>query len=371
MSDSEKPLQVEALTYSDSYETLVDRQFRGRPLHRVEDSGPYDVAGMVETFSKGILRSRQEYLPAPSGLTTTLGWASVCFKTDSDVLVTVMSKGSGAFRASRGEDEYKVTVTADSPQKAAQTLTKLRKDFLPKAEKHGPGFFIMTNARRSQHASLEPHHLLTEEQLALHYGEEFPSWCRDFTLGLGEPGISIFRGETGTGKTSFLRHVMCQLTETHRFYFVPVDNFSLLSSGALTGFWQVEQRDYPSALKVLVLEDAERLLMERSRQNESPVSMLLNLTDGLMTQFVKLHLLCTLNCRMEELDTALVRPGRLRFFRNFERMPYDRAKRFAEHYGFVLEHKADFSLAELFANENFHKNTAGLVRPRGPVGFSR
>jgi len=163
---------------------------------------------------------------------------------------------------------------------------------------------------------------------------------------------------------------MCAVSKTHRFYFVPVDNFGLLSSGSLTEFWKGEQREYPSASKVLVLEDAEALLAERDRHKHSPVAAVLNLTDGLMTQFIKLHLICTLNCKADDVDPALLRPGRLRFFRNFERIPRARAIRLAELYNVSLADKANFSLAEIFASPNFSKNTAGAVKDRGPVGFA-
>jgi SpoVK/Ycf46/Vps4 family AAA+-type ATPase len=224
--------------------------------------------------------------------------------------------------------------------------------------------------RRPQRAPLEEKHALNPVQLALHYGEEFPDWASDFLQNLSEPGISILRGDAGTGKTSFIRHAMCALAKTHRFYFVPVDNFSLLSSGSLTEFWKSEQRGFPSASKVLVLEDSETLLSERGHEKNSPVAALLNLTDGLMTQFVRLHLICTLNCKMEDVDPALLRPGRLRFFKNFEHIPRDRAIRIAKHYDLKLSEKADFTLAEIFASPKFHKNTSGAYKEKGPIGFS-
>jgi hypothetical protein len=65
-------LQVEALTYSDTFDALVDRHFRGQSIHRAEDTGSYDVTKIVKKFGKKLIRSRQEYLPAPSGFSTQL-----------------------------------------------------------------------------------------------------------------------------------------------------------------------------------------------------------------------------------------------------------------------------------------------------------
>jgi hypothetical protein len=369
MPKRDKTFQVEALTYTDSFDSIVDRHFRGRAIHRTEDTGSYNVAKIVEKCGKNLVRSRQEYLPTPSGFSTHLEWASLCFQFQDDVFVTMMAKGNSQLRSRTGEDEFKITVTAASPKKAASVLSEIRQEFLSSEEVQGPAFFIMTGGRRAQRAPLEAKHLLDPLRLKLHYGEDFPAWVDEFLQSLKEPGISILRGETGTGKTSFVRHAMCSLAKTHRFYFVPVDNFGLLSSGSLAEFWKAEQRDYPTASKVLVLEDAERLLQGRDNEKGSPVAALLNLSDGLMTQFIKLHLICTLNCKMEDLDPALLRPGRLRFFRNFERLPRSKAQKVAEHYGLVLAENADFTLAEIFASKEFSRNTSGAVKKKRAVGF--
>lgn len=149
MPKRDKTLQVEALTYSDSFDSLVDRHFRARSLHRAEDAGPYDVSRIVEKFGNKLIRSRQEYLPAPSGFSTHLEWASACFQLENDVFVTMMAKGNSLVRSRTGEDEYKIAVTADSPKKAASVLSKLRREFLSHADKQGAAFFIMTGGRRA------------------------------------------------------------------------------------------------------------------------------------------------------------------------------------------------------------------------------
>src|SRR5262249_25245644 len=160
--------------------------------------------------------------------------------------------------------------------------------------------------RRAQPVPIDDKHHLKQELLQLHYGEDLAEWADGFRAGLNEPGISILCGESGTGKTSFIRHIMCSLSKTHRFYFIPVNNFNLLATGSLMDFWKSEQRDYPKAQKVLVLEDAETLMLERNHDNHTPVSSLLNLTDGLITEYVKLHLIATLNCKRDSLDQALL-----------------------------------------------------------------
>jgi hypothetical protein len=370
MPKQSRVLQVETINYTDTFDYIVSRQFRNRPTHRAEDTACYDIDSMVKAYQDKLIRSRQEYVPSPSGLTTQLRWASLCFELEQDLFVVVLAKNNASARA-RTVDEFKITVTTLSPQRAAETLASLRNKFIPKVEHHGPGFFIMTGtSRRAEWAPLEETHRLNQEQLSLHYGEEASKWAVDFVSGLNETGISILCGEAGTGKTSFLRHVMSVLCETHRFYFVPVDNFGLLTSGSLTDFWKGEQREHPDAAKVLVLEDAETLLRERDEEG-SPVSTILNLTDGLMTQFIKLHLVATLNCKRSALDKALLRPGRLRFFRDFPRLTHAQAMQIAQHYGLKLAKHSDYSLAEIFASEKFSERTSGAVKEKRPIGFTR
>jgi hypothetical protein len=58
------------------------------------------------------------------------------------------------------------------------------------------------------------------------------------------------------------------------------------------------------------------------------------------------------NCPLERLDGAAVRSGRLLAYREFGRVPPERAERIAEANGLRLEPRADYSLAEIFAGES-------------------
>src|ERR1041384_3201772 len=105
MSKRDRALQVDALTYSySSLDSVVDNHFRAQPLHRAEDTGGYDVPKLVEAFQDKLIRSRQEYLQSPSGLTTQLEWASLCIRPEENVFVIIMSKGNAGYRGRSGED---------------------------------------------------------------------------------------------------------------------------------------------------------------------------------------------------------------------------------------------------------------------------
>ena len=63
---------------------------------------------------------------------------------------------------------------------------------------------------------------------------------------------------------------------------------------------------------VLVIEDAEKVITNRNHQTgPSVVSTLLQLTDGLFSDYLKIKVICTFNTDLSKIDTALFRKGRL------------------------------------------------------------
>ncbi len=65
---------------------------------------------------------------------------------------------------------------------------------------------------------------MNEENLRLFYGEESATWEPQLiaTMKAKDTGTLIFRGPPGTGKTTFIRHLIGKLRHTHRFYYLPV-----------------------------------------------------------------------------------------------------------------------------------------------------
>ena len=186
--------------------------------------------------------------------------------------------------------------------------------------------------------------------LDLHYGEGAEEWVEQWVEALKnrQSGLTLFRGEPGTGKTTFLRHLVWRLQEGHRFYLLPSGQDAMLSRQDTVNFWVRQAADCPLA-KVAVLEDAEALLAPRDEARGDAVSNLLNATDGLMGDFLKVHLVATVNCKLTALDAACRRPGRMLALREFARMPRERAEMVAERHGLELAgEQPDYSLAEIF-----------------------
>jgi hypothetical protein len=62
---------------------------------------------------------------------------------------------------------------------------------------------------------------------------------------------------------------------------------------------------------VVIVEDAENIIMDRRTSGSSAVSNLLNISDGLLADFLNVQLICTFNSSVIMVDSALMRKGRL------------------------------------------------------------
>ena len=200
----------------------------------------------------------------------------------------------------------------------------------------------------------------------LHYGSGSLGWHQDFTAKVrtSSHGLSIFEGAPGTGKSSYLRHLMGVLKNSHRFYFIPTATMDVLSDPELTGFWANQRRNYTDRQFVVILEDSDAALMTRGSDNRDKVSAILNLSDGMLADFLRLQIICTINCRADDIDQALLRPGRLLSHRVFGRLEYAQACHLAASLGRKLSVVRDYSLAEVFAGNESDE----IKRPR--IGFA-
>ncbi len=165
---------------------------------------------------------------------------------------------------------------------------------------------------RTHKTPLSSRPTFTEETIDLSYGAGFHKWSQHLRsiFETFPSSLTLLQGPPGTGKTSFLRWLIGEAQEEADFYFVPVTCIDLLSNPNLTNFWLRECK-YSSRPKVLLIEDAETLLMKRGPDNGHWVGNLLNITDGIMGDAMRFHIVCTMNCPFSDIDPALRRPGRL------------------------------------------------------------
>lgn len=208
---------------------------------------------------------------------------------------------------------------------------------------------------------------LAASELSLNYGSAFPQWEENFiaTLQNGATGATILRGEPGTGKTTFLRHLLSKLMDTHVFYYLPSRFHSLLSSPDLVEFW-MREKNSTSRSRCLIVEDAEALLAERANDNRDAVSDILNIADGLMGDYLDMHLIFTVNCRLDRIDPAILRRGRLIGFHEFRRLSQQEGQDLAHAKGLTIQPMEDYSLADIY-----HSHSAIDTENSLPIGFTQ
>jgi hypothetical protein len=81
----------------------------------------------------------------------------------------------------------------------------------------------------------------------------------------------------------------------------------------------------------------------------------------MLGDFVRLQVLATINCRYEEIDRALTRPGRLLAYREFPLIGHERAHRLATKLGRSLLPKSEYTLAEIYNGDAPHHQESKII----------
>jgi hypothetical protein len=87
-------------------------------------------------------------------------------------------------------------------------------------------------------------------------------------------------------------------------------------------------------------------------------------TDGILGEFLRLQILCTLNCNIHEIDPALLRPGRLVARRHFGRLEPADAQKLASAIGREIQQDNALTLAEILCGPG-----ELFPAPRRRIGF--
>ena len=154
-----------------------------------------------------------------------------------------------------------------------------------------------------------------------------------------EAGLFLLHGEPGTGKTSFIKSIIGDL-DKDIIYLTPAYAEALTSPDLLSLLM-----DHQGA--ILVIEDAESVIMKRAADNSNAVSNLLNLTDGFPADYMKLKIICTFNTDLENIDEALLREGRLKAMKEFKPLKADVVQRIAKEMGREIDGDSPLSLAKI------------------------
>jgi hypothetical protein len=322
--------------YGDDTCYSVVKELGNGTIHRITpDLPPFDIARFVERFGHKVVRSKSDLNEA--GVSTykfmLLRTQGGCFIQWGEKITHVYAGNlKRAFRVARrfAEIARSLSQVSDIP---GFHMLKLE------GMEIGSQFILLGNA-----------HAAGVEEFGLFYGEEHPEWHEEFLSRFSEAkgSISLFSGPPGCGKSSYIRTLINLTAATHRWYFIPPHDISILSDAAFVGFWSSERKKHSGRKLVLLLEDAEVALMSRDTDNRNQVSTLLNLSDGILNSWLQISIICTINTTAD-LDSALLRPGRLLAHKVFPRLRPDQALKLARHKsaGPLRVGQRDYSLAEI------------------------
>jgi hypothetical protein len=123
--------------------------------------------------------------------------------------------------------------------------------------------------------------------------------------------VVLLDGVAGSGKTHLLYGMMATV-ENAMFLYVPA---GLVASMVSPEFMTVLIRERDNASSdgpiILVIEDADSCLVSRQADNMNSISALLNIGEGVLGRLLDIRIIATTNAKDSDIDSALIRPGRL------------------------------------------------------------
>jgi len=202
----------------------------------------------------------------------------------------------------------------------------------------------------------------TSLDVGLYYNDDFKevnAIIRSRLTQQNDKGIVLLHGMPGTGKTTYLRHLIGELNK--KVLFVSPSVASQLMNPEFIDLLI----DNPNA--VLIIEDAENIIMDRKHNGNSSVSNLLNLSDGLLSDCLNVQIICTFNSSLSMIDSALMRKGRLIAHYEFVKLTVPKAQKLSKHLGFDTVIDKPMTVAEI-ANQHEMEQKENRARV---IGFRK
>jgi len=182
-------------------------------------------------------------------------------------------------------------------------------------------------------------------ELELNYGKNFISTHNKILEKLNttdEKGIVLLHGIPGSGKSTYLKY-LTTLIKDKDVLFIPPSMASALSEPSIIPFLM----DRPNS--ILIIEDGEKIISKRETVGSSEgVSNLLNLTDGILGDCLKIQVIVTFNMEKKLIDEALLRKGRLIAEHQFDKLTVENTKKLLKHLKKDFTSNEGLTLADIY-----------------------
>jgi hypothetical protein len=168
--------------------------------------------------------------------------------------------------------------------------------------------------------------------------------------------LIILDGPPGSGKSYFVKSVISDCYAT--FVVIPPTILGRVSGpDVLTTLTEQADRR-PDKPVVFIVEDSDLALRNRKDgTNLGQLSDLLNFSDGILGELANIWIIATTNADKASLDEAVLRPGRLFSYIQFDKLSLAQAQKVYKRLKGKGEIKEPMTLAELYAKAAEHENS--------------